>query len=154
MENEGSIKIISTNRKASFNYFLDDFLECGISLLGSEIKSIRIHGVTMTDAYIVFKNNEAYLINMHISPYEKASAFTHDPLRSRKLLMHKRQILRYKQDVEIKKLILVPTKIYFKKGKVKVEIALGKPKKLYDKRESIKEKDVKRNIDKNLKRNK
>ncbi len=151
MEKGSSIHIISSNRKAHFNYILSDYLECGIALTGTEIKALRLHGATLQDAYVVFKNEEAFIINMHIAPYEKGNIFNHDPLRTRKLLMHKKEIIRYRIEIESKGYVLIPTKIYFKKGMAKIEIALAKPKKLYDKRESIKKKDQQREIRKVMK---
>ena len=151
MNKQESTHIITSNRKAHFNYQLSDFLECGIELLGTEIKSLRIHGATLNDAYVVFKKDEAYLINMHIAPYEKGNIFNHDPLRSRKLLLHKKEIERYRLTVSTTGQVLIPTKAYFKKGRAKIEIALGKPKKLFDKRESIKKKDQQREIRKVIK---
>ena len=145
------IKIIANNKKASFNYFLSDFIEAGIELVGTEIKSLRVNGASMNDAYVVFKNNEAYLLNMHISIYKEGNIFNHDPLRSRRLLLHKKEILKYSQKVKEKQFTVVPTKIYLKDGLAKVEIALGKGKKLYDKRETEKERDTKRTIDKAMK---
>lgn len=150
MEQTG-IKIITHNRKSSFNYFLSDFLEAGIELTGTEIKSIRNNGVSLNDSYIVIKNHEAYILNMHIAPYKQGNIFNHDPLRTRKLLLHKREIYKLEAKVKEKSFTLVPTKVYFKQGRVKVEIALGKGKKDYDKRETIKERDSKRDIEKSLK---
>ncbi|MCQ2752768.1 MAG: SsrA-binding protein SmpB [Bacilli bacterium] len=143
--------LIASNRKAHFNYFLSEFIECGLELKGTEIKSLRVHGVTLNDAYVVFKKGEAYVINMHIAPYEKGNIFNHEPLRTRRLLMHKKEIMRYQVAVETTNQVLIPTKMYFKKGRAKLEIALGKPKKLYDKREVIKKKDQQREIRKVLK---
>lgn len=151
--NESGIKIITTNKKASFNYFLSDFIEAGIVLQGTEIKSLRAHNVSLNDSYVVFKNHEAFILNMNISEYEKGNIFNHDPLRTRKLLLNKREILKYEQKVIKEGYTIVPTKIYLKKGKVKVEIALGKGKKLFDKRETIKERDDKRNMERAIKRN-
>lgn len=151
--NESGIKIITTNKKASFNYFLSDFIEAGIVLQGTEIKSLRAHNVSLNDSYVVFKNHEAFILNMNISEYEKGNIFNHDPLRTRKLLLNKREILKYEQKVIKEGYTIVPTKIYLKKGKAKVEIALGKGKKLFDKRETIKERDDKRNIERAIKRN-
>jgi len=143
--------ILATNRKAHFNYLLSEYLECGVELRGTEIKSIRVHGATLSDAYIVFKKDEAFIINMHIAPYEKGNIFNHDPLRTRKLLMHKKEIIKYRVAVDTKGEVLIPTKLYFKKGLCKIEIALGKPKKLYDKRESIKKKQQQKEISKIVK---
>lgn len=142
------IKIIVNNSKAKFNYFLEDFTECGIELKGSEIKSIRKAGLSLNDAYIIFRNNEAYILNMHISVYENGNIFNHEPNRTRKLLLHKKEIIRLQQKANEKVFTVVPTRVYFKKGKVKVEIALGKGKKLYDKREVLKKRDDERMMDK------
>ena len=140
------IKIIATNKKASFNYFLSDFMECGIVLKGTEIKSLRVHSCSIGDAYIIIRNQEAEIINMYINPYEQGNIFNQDPLRTRKLLLHKKQIRWFEEQVKKGGFTIVPTKIYFKKGKCKVEIALGKGKKNYDKRETIKKRDVERNL--------
>jgi len=148
-----SIKILVTNRKASFNYFLSDFIECGIELQGTEIKSLRIGGGNISDSYIIIKNNEAFILNMNISPYEKGNIMNHDPLRTRKLLMHKQEILKYDYAIQKGGYTLVPTKVYLSKGKCKVEIALAKGKKLYDKREDKKELSDKRDMDKAIKEN-
>ncbi len=151
MEKEG-IKIVTNNRKASFNYFLSEFIEAGLVLTGTEIKSIRANKCSISDAYVVFKGNEAFLLNMNISVYDQGNIFNHDPLRSRKLLLNKREILKYQQKVVKEGYTVVPTKVYLRRGKAKVEIALAKGKKLYDKRESIKERDDKRSIEKATKR--
>ena len=150
---DSSIKIVCLNKKASFNYFLSDFLEAGLALKGTEIKSIRAHNVSLNDSYVVFKNHEAFILNMNISEYEKGNIFNHDPLRTRKLLLNKREILKYEQKVIKEGYTVVPTKLYLKKGKAKVEIALAKGKKLFDKRETIKERDNKRNMARAIKRN-
>ena len=135
------IKIIALNRKASFNYFLSENLECGIALLGTEIKSLRKSACDISDSYIVFRNNEAEIVNMHIPLYKEGNIFNHDPFRSRKLLLHKRQIRFFQDKIKLQGFTVVPTKVYFKDGKAKVEIALAKGKKLYDKRETIKKRD-------------
>ena len=144
------IKIIASNKKAHFNYFLSDFMEAGIELKGTEIKSLRVTGATINDAYVVIRNEEAEIINMHIKAYEHGNLFNHDPLRSRKLLLHKHQIRWLAQKIQTEGFTVVPTKIYFSKGKAKVEIALAKGKKLYDKRETIKKRDLQRDLDKGL----
>ncbi len=148
---ETGTKLIAKNAKASFNYFLSDFLECGIELRGTEIKALRVHGASMSDSYVVFKNDEAFLINMHIAPYDKGNIFNHEPLRTRKLLLHKKELIKLAQRAKEKCFTVVPTKIYFSSSRVKVEIALAKGKKLYDKRDSEKERDDKRSIDKAMK---
>ena len=152
MEKATGIKIFATNKKAHFNYFLSDFLECGIELTGTEIKSIRNHGCSINDAFVVIRNGECYIMNMNIAPYIMGNIYNHDPLRNRKLLLHKDEILKLAQRVQKDGYTLIPTKIYLKKGRCKVEIALGKGKKLYDKRETIKERDVAKHIEKALKR--
>ncbi len=151
MENPG-IKVVTTNKKASFNYFLSNFLEVGIELTGTEIKSIKLHNVSLSDSYIVFKNGEAFILNMNICVYEKGTIYNHDPLRTRRLLMHKNEILKFEQKTIKEGYTVVPTKLYIKKGLAKLEIALAKGKKLYDKRETIKERDDARNMAKALKR--
>ncbi len=145
MPKEG-IKIISTNKKASFNYFLSDFLECGIALKGTEIKSLRVHGCVIGDSYIVIRNEEFEIINMHINPYEQGNIFNHDPLRTRKLLAHKKEIRWFEEKMKKGGYTVVPTKVYFHRGKAKVEIALAKGKKAYDKRETIKQRDIQRDL--------
>ncbi len=145
------IKVIAVNKKASFNYFLSDFTECGISLLGTEIKSLRKNGCHLTDSYITFKNGEAQILNMNIPLYKEANIFNHEPTRNRTLLLHKKEIRWFQDKIKLGGYTVVPTKIYLKNGKAKVEIALAKGKKLYDKRQAIKERDDKRMIDKALK---
>lgn len=144
-------KIVAKNSKASFNYFLSDFLECGLSLVGTEIKALRVHGASLNDAYVIIRNNEAFIVNMHIAPYDKGNIFNHDPLRTRKLLLHKKEILKLGQKVKEKQFTIIPTKVYLVRGKAKLEIALGKGKKLYDKRDTEKARDDKRKIDKAIK---
>ena len=144
------IKIIASNKKAHFNYFLSDFIEAGIELKGTEIKSLRVTGATINDSYIVIRNEEAEIINMYIKPYDHGNLFNHDPLRSRKLLLHKHQIRWLGQKIKTEGFTVVPTKIYFSKGKAKVEIALAKGKHNYDKRETIKKRDLQRELDKGL----
>ena len=138
------IKIKKKKKKASFNYFLSDFTECGIALLGTEIKSLRVHGASLVDSYVVLRGEEMEVINMHINPYDQGNIFNHDPLRNRKLLLHKKEIRWFADKVKRGGFTVVPTKIYFKKGRAKLEIALAKGKKLYDKRETIKNRDIER----------
>lgn len=137
-------KIVSINRKAYFNYFLSDFTECGIVLKGTEIKSLREHSCSLADSYVIVRNNEMEILNMHINPYEKGNIFNHDPLRTRKLLLHKKEIIYFNEKTKKGGYTIVPTKVYLSKGKAKVEIALAKGKKLYDKRETIKKRDIDR----------
>ena len=140
------IKIIAQNKKAHFNYFLSDFTECGIELKGAEIKSLRVNGATIGDSYIVIRSGNAEIINMYIKPYDHGNLFNHDPLRSRRLLLHKKEIKWFEMKMKQGGFTVVPTKIYLSKGKAKVEIALAKGKKLYDKRETIKQRDIERDI--------
>ncbi len=141
---EENIKIIAQNKKAHFEYFLSDFTEAGIELKGTEIKSIRFNGASLNESYAIIKNGEAYILGLNIAPFFNGNIFNHEPLRTRKLLLHKREILKLSQKIKEKGYTLVCTKVYFKKGKVKVEIALAKGKKLYDKRETIKKRDLDR----------
>ena len=129
-------KNVITNKKASFNYFLEDKYEAGIVLTGTEIKSIRNNNVNIQDSYILIKNNELFILNMHIAEYKFGNIFNHDPFRTRKLLMHKKQILKLQQKLKQDGYTLVPTRLYFNDNNIlKVEIALAKGKKNYDKRE-------------------
>ena len=139
------------NRNASHNYFITDTLEAGIVLTGSEIKSIRNGKCNIKDSYAIIKNYEAYLLNAHISPYDSANQFNHDELRTRKLLLHKKEILKLRDKVEIEGYTLIPLKIYFKSGLAKVQIGVCKGKKNYDKKEALKEKDIARELAKNNK---
>lgn len=139
-------KIIIDNRKARHLYELLEFYQAGIELQGTEVKSIRGGRVNMQDGFALIRNGEAWLLNIHISPYETSAYFNHEPRRTRKLLLHRREINKLVGLVEQKGLTLVPTKMYFKNGLVKVEIAVGRGKKLHDKRESIKERDDQRTM--------
>ena len=143
MEKE-SVKVITNNRKAHFEYFLSDFLEVGIELKGTEIKSLKTNGCSLNDSYVLFKGNEAYIIGMNIAVYKNGNIFNHEPLRTRKLLMHKHEILKMNQKIKEKGFTVVCTKVYLKNGRAKLEIALAKGKKLFDKRETIKKKDQER----------
>ena len=135
------LKIICLNRKASFNYFFEDLIEAGIVLKGSEIKSVRQGKVNIADSYAVEKNGEIILINSHIAQYKQASLSNHKPLDERKLLLNKREINKLIGKMQRDGFTIVPTKMYFKKGKAKLEIAVAKGKKQYDKRQAIKRKD-------------
>ena len=146
MRTQDKIKIIGTNRKANFRYIILDRLDAGMVLLGTEVKSLRESKVNIQDAYGKFKNDELWLVNAHISEYKFGNLNNHNPLRERKLLLNKRELKRLKAKVSEKGLTIVPTKIYFKNSKVKIEIALAQGKKLYDKREAVKERDIKRKL--------
>lgn len=150
MEKEG-IKIIANNKKASYEYFLSDFLECGIVLQGTEIKSLRVNGASLSDSYVVIRNGEMFILGMNIAQYDKGNIFNHEPTRTRKLLLHKEEIEKYNRKVQEKGFTIMASKIYFRNGKAKVEIALAKGKKLYDKREVEKNKSINREIDSHLK---
>ena len=135
------LKIISLNRKASFNYFFESLLEAGIVLKGSEIKSVRGGKVNIADSYGIIKDGEVFLINSHIASYKQASYINHDPIQERKLLLNKKEINKVVGKIQREGFSLIPTKMYFKKGKAKIEIAIAKGKKQYDKRETKKKRD-------------
>ena len=139
------------NRKANFDYEIVDTYETGIVLTGTEIKSIRDGRANLKDSYAIIKNNEIFLLNMHISSYEQGNRFNHEETRTRKLLMHKKEILKLKEKLEIEGYTLIPIKLYFKGSIAKILIGLAKGKKNYDKRESIKKKDMERQLAKDLK---
>ncbi len=140
-----------TNRKANFDYEIIETYETGIVLKGTEIKSIREGKVNLKDSYAVIKNNELFLLNTHISEYKHGNIFNHDETRTRKLLMHKKEILKLDNKVKLEGYTLVPLKLYFKKNKVKILLGLAKGKKEYDKRETIKERDSNREMARALK---
>jgi SsrA-binding protein len=144
---EDKIKIITDNRKARHDYFILETYEAGIALTGTEVKSLRAGKVNLKDSYGLVKDGEMYLEGVHISPYEHGNRFNADPVRRRKLLLHKRQILKLYGQVKQEGLTLIPLKLYFTKGKVKVELALCKGKKLYDKRDATAARDAKREIE-------
>lgn len=145
------MKVVTQNKKAFHDYFILDTYEAGIELKGTEIKSVRLGHVNLKDAFIRFKNDEAFIENMHIAPYEQGNIFNHQPLRNRKLLLHKKQIKKLQREVKENGLTVVPTKLYFNTSKLKVEIALARGKKLYDKRQDLKAKDAKRDMERALK---
>lgn len=134
------------NRKARYNYNIIKEIECGIELKGTEIKSLRKNNANITDCYGKISNDEVFLINMFISKYEQGNIFNHEERRTRKLLLHKKEILKLKKEIEQNSYTLIPLKVYLKNGKVKILLALAKGKKLYDKRQSKKEKDLKRKL--------
>lgn len=141
------IKLLTENRKAKHEYFIEDTCECGIALVGTEVKSIRMGKANIKDSYAKVKDGEIYVVGMHVSPYEKGNIFNRDPFRERKLLLHKREIRRLYSLSQIDGYSLIPLKLYLKDGKVKLELAVAKGKKLYDKRHDIAERDVKRAMD-------
>lgn len=140
-------KTLATNRKARHDYFIEKTYEAGIALKGTEVKSIRAGKANLKESYCVIRNNEAFVVGMHISPYKEGNIFNVDPLRDRKLLLNKREILRINQEVMQKGMAVIPLSIYLKNGLIKMEIAIARGKKLYDKRESIKERDIKRSLE-------
>ena len=141
------VKLLSENRKARHEYFIEDTYECGIALIGTEVKSIRMGKVNIKDSYARVKDGEIFVIGMHVSPYEKGNIFNRDPFRERKLLLHKREIRKLGVLSQADGYSLIPTKLYLKDGKVKLELAVAKGKKLYDKRHDIAERDAKRAMD-------
>ncbi len=146
-----NIKTISENRQARHEYFILESIEAGIELTGTEVKSIRQGGVSLKESWISIENGEAWVKQMHISPYEKGNIFNRDPLRERKLLMHKKEIIRLYGKVTREGLTLVPISMYFKGSNVKVQVGLCKGKKLYDKRDDAAKRDAKRIIQRSIK---
>ena len=146
-----NIKTISENRQARHEYFIIESIEAGIELTGTEVKSIRQGGVNLKDSWISIENGEAYVKQMHISPYEKGNIFNKDPLRPRKLLLHKYEINKIMGQAKMKGYTIVPLRVYFRDSLVKIEIGLARGKKLYDKRKDIAKKDIKREAEKEFK---
>ena len=146
-------KLIAKNPTARHNYSIESTFEAGIVLSGTEIKSIRNGKVNIKDTYVMIKNGEAFILGMHISPYEQGNIFNKDPLRDRKLLLHKKEIMRLYGMIKQKAVSLIPITLYWSDSKVKVEVGIGKGKKLYDKREDMAKKDAQRKIDRALKNN-
>lgn len=144
---EASIKVISVNRQAYHDYFVERTVEAGISLVGTEIKSIRDGKVNLRGSYAIARHGEIWLENAHIAAYEHGNRYNHEPLRNRKLLLHKREISQLVERVATKGLTLVPLKLYLKGGRAKIELGLCRGKKLYDKREAIAERDARRDIE-------
>ena len=145
------IKLIAKNPTAKHNYFIEDTIETGIVLSGTEIKSIRNGKVNLKDSYAGIKNGEVYIYHMHISPYEHGNIYNKDPLRDRKLLLHQREIAKLMGFIKQKGYSLIPVSLYFKGNLVKLELGIGKGKKLYDKREDMAKKDAQREIDRQMK---
>ncbi len=139
------------NRKARHDYFIEDTYEAGIELTGTEIKSIRAGNCNIKDSYAIIRNKEVFLINMFVSPYKEGNIFNHQETRTRKLLLHKKEINKLEEKIEQQGLTLIPIKLYFKNNKLKVELAVCRGKNNYDKRETIKERDIKRSIEKQIK---
>src|SRR5690606_9835581 len=148
---KGSGKVLAVNKKANFDYAIEETIEAGIVLKGTEIKSIRSGKVQIRDAFVLIRNNEAWISNMHISPYEQGNIHNHDPLRSRKLLLHRKQINMLVGKIKEQGYAIVPLKLYLKDGFAKVLIGIGKGKKLYDKREDLRKKEAKRDMERAFK---
>jgi SsrA-binding protein len=143
---DGGIKILALNKKARFNFSIQESLECGIALVGTEVKSIKDGKSSFADAYAEVKDDELWLVAYHVTPYIFGNIFNHDPLRRRKLLAHKKEIKRLKRITTEKGLTLVPLKFYLKRGRVKCEIGIARGKKFFDKRQDIKKRDIRREV--------
>ena len=151
MNKEHNYKLIANNKKAGHDYFLEEMYECGVSLHGTEVKSMRMGKCSIKEAFVHIENGEVIVYGMHISPYEKGNIFNRDPLRPKKLLMHKREIRKLQGQIKEKGYTIVPVKVYLKGSLVKVQIALAKGKKLYDKRQDIAKKDQRRETEREFK---
>ncbi|MDO5476756.1 MAG: SsrA-binding protein SmpB [Eubacteriales bacterium] len=147
MGEKQSYKLVANNKKAFHDYFIEEKYECGIELFGTEVKSIRMGKCSIKEAYVVVKEGEAWIEGMNISPYEKGNIFNREPLRRRRLLLHKSEILRLQGRVQTKGYTIMPLQVYLKKGLVKVEIGLARGKKLYDKRDDLRTKAIRREAD-------
>ncbi|MEE1051206.1 MAG: SsrA-binding protein SmpB [Lachnospiraceae bacterium] len=146
-----AMKLVANNKKAYHDYFIEEKYECGIELFGTEVKSIRMGKCSIKEAYVSIDHGEAFIEGMNISPYEKGNIFNREPLRKRRLLLHKREILKLAGQVQAKGYTLMPLQVYFKNGRVKIEIGLARGKKLYDKRQDIRKKDMKREMERDYK---
>ena len=146
------VKVVATNRKARHDYFLLDTYEAGLVLQGSEIKSIRAGQISLKEAYVRVDGEQAWLVNAHIAPYDPASRENHDPIRDKKLLLHKKEIDKLWNEIRQKGTTIIPLQVYLSRGRAKLEIAVAKGKRHYDKRQSIKERDAQRDIDRALNR--
>jgi SsrA-binding protein len=145
------MKIVAQNRKAFHDYFIEETLEAGMVLTGTEVKSLRDAKANLMDSYVLIKDNEVFLFNCHISPYTHGNIMNHDPVRTRKLLLHKKELIKLQAKAAQKGYSLIPLKLYFKNGRAKAEIGLAKGKKQYEKRESIKKKEADREIERAMK---
>lgn len=146
-----AIKIITTNRRARYEYHIEQTMEAGLVLQGTEVKALRDGKANLQDAYATVRDGQALLVNCHISPYRHGTRFNHDPLRPRVLLLHRKEIDRLDRAIQQKGYTIIPLKLYFKKGLAKIELGIAKGKKLYDKRATITERDVKRQLDRVMK---
>ncbi len=140
------MKIVAENKKAYHDYFIEETFEAGLVLLGTEVKALREGRANLKDSYVIIKNNEAFLLNCHIGPYSHGNITNHEPLRTRKLLLHRREIERLRGKSQQRGYTIIPLKIYFKKNRAKLEIGLARGKRLFEKREAIKEREAKREI--------
>lgn len=147
-----NVKVIATNRKAHFHFFLLELFEAGLALQGSEIKSIRAGQISINESFVKVEGNQAWLVEAHIAPYNPGSYFNHDPKRTRRLLLHKREIRELREAVQQKGMTVVPVKVYLKNGRAKIEIAIARGKKLFDKRHEIARKDMERDLDRQARR--
>lgn len=145
------IKLVANNKKAYHDYFIEEKYECGIELFGTEVKSIRMGRCSIKEAYVSIDHGEAFIEGMNISPYEKGNIFNRDPLRKRRLLLHKNEILKLQQAVQQKGYTIMPLQVYFKRGRVKIEIGLARGKKLYDKRDDLRKKALRRESERDYK---
>lgn len=145
------VRQVAENRRARHDYFIEDTYECGIALVGTEVKSVRAGKVNLKDSYAQVKNGEMLLVGMHISPYEQGNIFNKEPFRTRKLLLHKREIRKLQSLSQVEGYSLIPLRLYIKDGLIKLELAVAKGKKLYDKRQSAAERDAKRDMDRRMK---
>ena len=151
-DSEGRYKVLATNRKARHLYQIEDTIECGIELRGTEVKSLKIGQFSFSDSYGRIRDGQLYLVGFHITAYTHGNLHNHEPDRERRLLAHKKEILRLRRQIDERGFTLVPLKVYLRKGLVKIELGLGRGKKLFDKRESIKQRDQKRDSDRELRR--
>lgn len=151
MADHRGIRVIANNKKAYHDFFIEETYECGIELKGTEVKSVRMGKCSIREAFVRIEDGQMYIYGMHISPYEKGNIFNRDPLRVRRLLMHKKEIRRIEQKLREKGMTLVPTEVYFKDALIKVQVGLARGKKLYDKRADIAKKDLRRSTERSFK---
>lgn len=151
MADHRGIKVIANNKKAYHDFFIEETYECGIELKGTEVKSVRMGKCSIREAFVRIEDGQMYIYGMHISPYEKGNIFNRDPLRVRRLLMHRKEIRRIEQKIREKGMTLVPTEVYFKDALIKVQVGLARGKKLYDKRADIAKKDLRRSTERSFK---
>lgn len=151
VKDRAGVKVVATNRSARHEYTVEERFEAGLALLGTEVKSIREGKANLREGYVQIRDGEAYLVNTHVAPYEPAGRVGHDPLRSRKLLLHKKEIARLAAGVQQRGWTIIPLKLYLKSGRLKIEIALARGKRQFDKRQAIAQRDAQRQIERTLK---